>query len=237
MNQYRFFVFLFFSRWTCYTDISTQVDSTLVVKDVTQGRNTCPSVPSCGVSCFYMGRSGPPRSIVFGQEWQTKAEIPGHSGTSHHCVPKHTCPPISTKNDRDILSRLWGLKRLPTSFRRCEYFLSMLFCAAAERLHKAMQRQSLDALVGPTWEFTAHREKHFQCMPSLVVSLDIQAPLKASHKVGDLAEAWSRRTNRQLENADRDHSCKTCKPKIIRYSSNTHPQSRWFSRGVVRVHK
>ena len=48
----------------------------------------------------------------------------------------------------------------------------------------------LDALVGQAKKFTAHREKHFQCMPSLVVSLDIQAPLKASHKVGDLEEAW-----------------------------------------------
>ena len=50
------------------SDISRQVDSTSVDKDVTQGRNTCPSVPTYGVSCFYMGRSGPPRSIVFGQE-------------------------------------------------------------------------------------------------------------------------------------------------------------------------
>ena len=102
-----FLCFCSFLGGLVISDISTQVDSTLVVKDVTQGRNTCPSVPSCGVSCFYMGRSGPPRSIVFGQEWQTKAEIPGQSGTSHHCVPKHTCPPISTKNDRDILSWLW----------------------------------------------------------------------------------------------------------------------------------
>ena len=137
-----FLCFCSFLGGLVISDISTQVDSTLVVKDVTQGRNTCPSVPSwCGVSCFYMGRSGPPRSIVFGQEWQTKAEIPGHSGTSHHCVPKHTCPPISTKNDRDILSRLWGLKMSPTLFRMCEYFLSLLFWSAAERLHKAMQRQ------------------------------------------------------------------------------------------------
>ena len=67
------------------------------------------------------------------------------------------------------------------------------------KLHKAMWRQSLDALVGQAKKFTAHREKHFQCIPSLVVSLDIQAPLKASHKVGDLAEAWSRCTNRQVE--------------------------------------
>ena len=95
-----------------------------------------------------------------------------------------------------------------------------------EIAHSYTTAKLLDALVGQAKKFTAHREKHFQFMPSLVVSLDIQAPLKASHKVGDLAEAWSRRTNRQLENADRDHSCKTCKPKIIRYSSNTHPQSR-----------
>lgn len=143
MNQYRFFcVFLFFSRWACYIWHIYTSYSTLVVKDVTQGRNTCPSVPSCGVSCFYMGRSGPPRSIVFGQEWQTKAEIPGQSGTSHHCVPKHTCPPISTKNDRDILSRLWGLKMTPTLFRRCKYFLSLQFWSASEKLHIAIQQQS-----------------------------------------------------------------------------------------------
>ena len=74
----------------------------------------------------------------------------------------------------------------PTLFRRCKYFLSLLFLI-------------LDALVGQAKKFTAHREKHFQCIPSLVVSLDIQASLKASYKVGDLAEAWYGCTNRQVE--------------------------------------
>ena len=51
-------------------------------------------------------------------------------------------------------------------------------------------------------------------MPSLVVSLDIQAPLKASHKVGDLEEAWY--AVRVHKEAGRAHSCKTCKTKIIK---------------------
>ena len=84
----------------------------------------------------------------------------------------------------------------------------------------------LDALVGQAKKFTAHREKHFQCMPSLVVSLDIQAPLKASHKVGDLEEAWY--AVRVHKEVGRAHSCKTCKTKIIKKKdpTHTHTQSR-----------
>ena len=54
-------------------------------------------------------------------------------------------------------------------------------------------------------------------MPSLVVSLDIQAPLKASHKVGDLAEAWSGCTNRQAEIIHAKHANKNDKRPL-----NTH---------------
>ena len=94
----------------------------------------------------------------------------------------------------------------PTIFRRCKYFLSLLFWSALEKSHKTMQQESLDTLVGQAKKFTAHREKHFQCMPSLVVSLDIQASLKASHKVGDLGEAWYGCTNRQVEIAGCIHA-------------------------------
>ena len=177
-----------------------------------------------------------PRSIVFGQEWQTNAEIPGQPGTSHHCVPKHTCPPISTKNDRDILSRFWGLKCTQHCLECVNIFLACYFGRLQKDCTKLCNGKSLDALVGQTWKFTAHREKHFQCMPSLVVSLDIQAPLKASHKVGDLEEAWY--AVRVHKEAGRAHSCKTCKTKIMKKKTqHTHTQSRWSRGGVVRVHK
>ena len=58
MNQYHFFVFCSFLVGLVLSDISREVDSTLEVNHVTQGRNICPSVPSSGVSCFYMGRLG-----------------------------------------------------------------------------------------------------------------------------------------------------------------------------------
>ena len=75
-------------------------------------------------------------------------------------------------------------------------------------------------------------------MPSLVVSLDIQAPLKASHKVGDLEEAWY--AVRVHKEAGRAHSCKTCKTKIIKKNQHTHThkvgdlEEAWYA---VRVHK
>ena len=72
----------------------------------------------------------------------------------------------------------------------------------------------LDALVGQAKKFSAHREKHFQCMPSLVVSLDIQAPLKASHKVGDLEEAGFGCTNRQVEFIHAKHANKNNKRQL-----------------------